>query len=281
MTGWTERLFNRHRAVLSALALLLITGTWAYLDIAKEAEPDVDIPFVFVHLGLEGVSPEDAERLLIRPMEVELRGIDGLKEMQATASEGGGQIVLEFDAGFDADAVLQDVKDAVDKAEPELPADADDPVVQEINTSIFPVLLVTLAGEIPERTLQQLARSTRDEIESIAGVLEVTIAGKREEVVEVIIDPLKVESYGLQAGEIIQYLSRSNRLVATGNLDTGEGRFAIKVPGLFETVEDVLNMPVKVEGDAIVSFRDIATVKRTFKDAEGYARVNGLRAVTL
>lgn len=281
MIGWIEWLFNRHRAVLSALALLLLAGTWAYLDIAKEAEPDVDIPFVFVHLGLDGVSPEDAERLLIRPMEVELRSIDGLKEMQATASEGGGQIVLEFDAGFDADAVLQDVKDAVDKAEPELPGGADEPVVQEINTSIFPVLLVTLAGEIPERTLQQLARTTRDEIESVAGVLEVTIAGKREEVVEVIVDPLKVESYGVQAGEIIQYLSRSNRLVATGNLDTGDGRFAIKVPGLFETVEDVLNMPVKVEGDAIVSFRDIATVKRTFKDAEGYARVDGLPAVTL
>lgn len=281
MSGWIEWLFTRHRAVLSALALLLIAGTWAYTDIAKEAEPDVDIPFIFVHLGLEGVSPEDAERLLIRPMEVELRGIDGLKEMQATATEGGGQIVLEFDAGFNADAVLQDVKDAVDKAEPELPANADDPVVEEINTSIFPVLLVTLAGDLPERTLQQLARTTRDEIESITSVLDVTIAGEREEVVEVIVDPLKVESYGLQVGEIIQYLSRSNRLVATGNLDTGEGRFAIKVPGLFETAEDVLNMPVKVDGDAVVRFRDIASVKRTFKDADGHARVDGLPAVTL
>ncbi|TDT41353.1 multidrug efflux pump [Halospina denitrificans] len=281
MNGWVEWLFSRHRAVLSALALLLIAGAWAYLDIAKEAEPDVDIPYVFVHVGLEGVSPEDAERLLIRPMEVELRGIDGLKEMQASASQGGGEIVLEFDAGFDADAVLQDVKDAVDKAEPKLPPNADEPVVQEINTSIFPVLLVTLAGDVPERTLQQLARTTRDEIESVTSVLDVTIAGEREEVVEVIVDPLRIESYGLRADEIIQYLSRSNRLVATGNLDTGDGRFAIKVPGLIETTEDVLDMPVKVEGEAVVRVRDIATVKRTFKDAEGHARVNGLPAVTL
>ncbi|PLW83849.1 MFS transporter [Kineobactrum sediminis] len=281
MSGWIEGLFKRQRAVLSALVLLLIAGTWAYLDIAKEAEPDVDIPFIFVHLRLEGVLPEDAERLLIRPVEVELRGIEGLKEMRASAFEGGGEIVLEFNAGFDADAVLQDVKDAVDKAEPELPTDAEDPVVQEINTSIFPILLVTLAGDVPERTLQRLARITRDEIESLTSVLEVTIAGQREEVVEVIIDPLKVESYGLQADEIIQNLSRSNRLVATGTLDTDDGRFAIKVPGLFENVEDVLNMPIKVDGDAIVRFRDIATVKRTFKDAEGYARVDGLPAVTL
>lgn len=276
-----DRLFTHHRAVYTLLALLLVAGSWAYLTIAKEAEPDVDIPYVFVHLELEGVSPEDAERLLIRPMEVKLRSTEGLREMQAKAFEGGGQIVLEFDAGFDADQVLQDVKDAVDKAVPDLPADADEPVVQEINTSIFPILLVTLAGELPDRTLQQLARRTRDEIESVPEVLDVTIAGEREEVVEVIIDPLKIESYGLQAGAVIQHLSRSNRLVATGNLDTGQGRFAIKVPGLFESVEDVLNMPLRSEGDALVRFRDVASVRRTFKDAEGFARVNGLPAVTL
>ncbi|MFE8069824.1 efflux RND transporter permease subunit [Marinobacteraceae bacterium S3BR75-40.1] len=276
-----DKLFTHHRAIYTFLALLLIAGTWSYLTIAKEAEPDVDIPYIFVHLGLEGVSPEDAERLLIRPMEVELRGIEGLKEMQARAFEGGGEIVLEFDAGFDADQVLQDVKDAVDKAEPDLPPDADEPVVQEINTSLFPVLLVTLSGDLPQRTLQQLARHTRDEIESIPEVLEVNIAGEREEVVEVVVDPLKIESYGLQAGGVIQQLSRSNRLVATGNLDTGQGRFAIKVPGLFESVEDVLNMPVLSEGDAVVRFRDIASVRRTFKDAQGFARVNGLPAVTL
>jgi len=241
-----ERVLDRSRTVLALLVLILISGSVAYVTIPKEAAPDVDIPIIFVSLYLEGISPEDSERLMVRPMEEELRVIEGVKEMQAVAYESGGSIVLEFDAGFDADRAVQDVREAVDRAKVELPEAADEPVVQEINTSLFPVLVVTLSGNVPERTLVRLARELRDDIESIASVLEVRVSGDREEVVEVIIDPLLMESYGLQGDEVAALLGRSNRLVAAGNLDTGEGRFAIKVPGLFETVEDIFNMPVRV-----------------------------------
>ncbi|KPK37271.1 MAG: acriflavin resistance protein, partial [Gammaproteobacteria bacterium SG8_47] len=276
-----ERVLDRSRTVLALLVLILISGSVAYVTIPKEAAPDVDIPIIFVSLYLEGISPEDSERLMVRPMEEELRVIEGVKEMQAVAYESGGSIVLEFDAGFDADRAVQDVREAVDRAKVELPEAADEPVVQEINTSLFPVLVVTLSGNVPERTLVRLARELRDDIESIASVLEVRVSGDREEVVEVIIDPLLMESYGLQGDEVAALLGRSNRLVAAGNLDTGEGRFAIKVPGLFETVEDIFNMPVRVDGDAVVRFRDITSVRRTFKDPEGFARVDGYPAVAL
>jgi multidrug efflux pump len=267
------------RTVIAALVLLFISGIVSYITIPKEAEPDVDIPFIFVSTSLQGISPEDAERLIVRPLEEELRGVEGIKEMSANAYEGGGNVVLEFTAGFDADQAAQNVRDAVDRVKPELPAEAEEPVVTEINTSIFPVLVVTLSGDVPEHTLVRIARNLQDKIEIIPSILKVTLSGDREEMVEVEVDPLLVESYGLNGAEIAAFLSRSNRLVAAGNMDTGEGRFAIKVPGLFETAADVLNMPVRVEGDAVVRFRDIATVRRTFKDPSGFARVNGLPAI--
>jgi len=276
-----ESAINRSRTVIAVLVLLFISGTVTYITIPKEAEPDVDIPFIFVSTFLEGISPEDAERLIVRPFEEELRSIEGVKEMSANAFEGGGNVILEFTAGFDADRAVQNVREAVDRAETQLPAEAEEPVVTEINTSIFPVIVITLSGDVPERALVRLARNLRDKIETVPSVLDITISGDREEVVEIVVDPLLVESYGLNGAEIAAFLSRSNRLVAAGNLDTGQGRFAIKVPGLFETAADVFNMPIRAEGDAVIRFRDIASVHRTFKDPEGFARVNGYPALAL
>ncbi len=281
MSALIDAAINRSRTVIATLLLLLISGAVAYVSIPKESDPDINIPIIYVSMHLDGISPEDSERLMVRPMEEELRSIEGVKEMSSASYESGGNVILEFDAGFDVDTALLDVREAVDRVKPDLPEEADEPTVNEVNLSLFPVLVVTLSGDVPERTLVRLARDLRDEIESIPTVLEVDIAGDREEVVEIIVDPLLVESYGLNGDEIAQVVARSNRLVAAGTLDTGRGRFAIKVPGLFEQLEDILSLPVKVQGDAVVEFRDIATVRRTFEDPEGFARVDGLPAVAL
>ncbi|MGB0681926.1 MAG: efflux RND transporter permease subunit [Magnetovibrionaceae bacterium] len=272
---------SHSRTVLSALLLVLIAGSVAYVSIPKEADPDVNIPIIYVSLSLEGISPEDSERLLVRPMETELRVIEGVKEMRSTAYEGGGNVVLEFDAGFDADQALTDVREKVDLAKPELPEEADEPTVNEVNFSLFPIIVVTLSGDVPERTLLRLAERLEDEIEGISSVLKVDIAGDREELLEVLVDPSKIESYGLTFADVLRIVDSSNQLVAAGFQDTGAGRFSMKVPGLFETLDDVATLPLKVEGDAVVMLRDIAEVRRTFKDAEGFARVGGEPAIAL
>ncbi len=276
-----ETAFARSRTVLSALFLVLVAGTIAFVEIPKESEPDINIPIIYVSMRHEGISPEDAERLLIRPMEIELRSIEGVKEMRSKGYESGAYVLLEFEAGFDADAALQDVRDKVDQAKPELPDDTEEPVVSEVNFSLFPVVVVTLSGDVPERTLFRLARDLRDRIETISSVLEADIAGDREELVEILIDPFEVESYGLTAGDAVDMVASNNLLVAAGAQDTGRGRFSVKVPGLFETVDDIMTLPIRVEGDAVVQLRDIAEVRRTFKDRKGFARVDGRPAIAL
>jgi multidrug efflux pump len=272
---------NRSRTVLGALFFILLAGSIAYVTIPKESDPDINIPIVYVSMNHDGISPEDAERLLVRPMEQELRDVDGVKEMRSTAFEGGANVLLEFQAGFDADQALLDVREKVDLVRPDLPDDTDEPKVEEVNFSLFPVVVVTLAGDLPERALLRLARDLQDQLEGISTVLEVNITGDRDEQVEVLIDPVLVEGYGLEPEELLGIVSRQNRLVAAGALDTGSGRFSIKVPGLFETVDDILNLPLINSGDATVRLRDIAEVRRGFKDQTTFARVDGRPALAL
>lgn len=273
--------FARTRTALMVLALLFIAGIYAYADIPKESDPDINIPIIYVSMYLEGVSPNDSERILIRPMEQELASIEGLKELRSTGYLGGGNVILEFEAGFDADKALTDVREAVDKAKSELPAEADEPKVQEVNFSLFPVITITLSGDIPERTLLRMARNLQDRLETLSYVLEAPIAGDREEQVEIIINPDVIESYGLNGAEILEFFSRSNRLVAAGQMDTGQGRFAIQLPGLLEDISDILDMPVKVEGDSSVTLRNLVEVRKTFKDPENFAWFDGRKSLAI
>lgn len=281
MNALIEAFVARPRPVLTIMLLLLLAGLVSYVSIPKEAEPDITIPQMYVNIVHEGISPEDAERMLIRPMETELRTLEGLKEMTATAAEGSAVLMLEFDAGFDPDQALSDVRERVDLARAELPSDSEEPFVQEVNISLFPILVVILHGELPERTLVSIARDLRDKIEGIPGVLDAEVGGDREELLEVIVDPAALESYQIGFADLANYVSRNNRLVAAGALDTGQGRFAVKVPGVVEELEDLLTMPIKTEGLRSVTFQDVASVRRTYKDAEGYARLDGNPAIAL
>lgn len=281
MDKFIDACIDRSRAVVLILLLILIAGFNAYLSVPKEKEPDIQIPIIYTSITHEGISPEDAERLLIRPMEKELRSIENVKQMTSYASEGRASVTLEFIAGFDSSKALNDVREKVDIAKVDLPDDTDEPEVNEVNLSLFPVVNVIMTGDVPERTLFSIAKKMRDKIEELSNVLKVEIAGDREDAVEIIIDPLTIESYGLTLETMNRVSEGFNKLVASGTLDNSNGRFSIKVPGLLENLNDILSLPIAVSGDAIITVGDIAEIKKTFKDTTGYARVNGKPAVVL
>ncbi|MCC9624037.1 efflux RND transporter permease subunit [Thalassospira sp. MA62] len=276
-----DHALHRSRTVILILVLLFVTGWVGYQTIPKEADPDVQIPVLYVTMHHDGISPEDGERLLLRPMEQELRSIEGVKEMSSQSYQSGASVTLEFYSDVDIGEALADVRERVDIAKSDLPDETDDPEVHEVNLSLFPVLVVTLSGDVPERALLRMARDLKDEIEGIPAVLEANLAGEREELVEFIIDPMEIEAYRLNGIDIVSLVQNSNALVAAGAVDTGTGRFNIKVPGLFEDVDDILDMPLIVDGDSVIRFRDIGDVRRTFKDAESFARLNGEPAIAI
>ncbi|MFK8079155.1 MAG: efflux RND transporter permease subunit [Granulosicoccus sp.] len=273
--------FSRHRTVVMLLIFLLVSGVMAYISIPKESEPDVPIPIIYVSMTHDGISPDDAERLLVRPMEKEMQSISGLKQMSGTAGEGFASVLLEFDAGFNGETALADVRERVDKAKSKLPAATDEPSVNEVNVALFPVLNISLSGPIPERTLTRIAREFKDKLEALPGVLEADIAGEREEFMEIIVDPLVMETYNLDFDAIFGIVRNNNLLVAAGAIDTGAGRMVVKVPGVIENIADVMKLPIKVTGSSVVTFGDVASIRRTYKDPSSFARLDGQPTLVL
>ncbi|MFN3661180.1 efflux RND transporter permease subunit [Yoonia sp.] len=280
MNGVIDAAFGRSKVVGLILGFLLLIGAVAYVAIPKESNPEVPIPVVYVSATLDGISPQDAEDVLIRPLETEFAALTGLKSMTAKASEGHASVQLEFEPGYDARLALDAVRDAADKAENDLPDDAQ-LVVVEINTALFPILTVILSGPVPERTLNSLAENLQDEIEALGGVLEVDVAGKRTELLEVLIDPTVFETYNLTFDELISSITRNNQLIAAGAIESEAGRIVVKVPGLIENVQDVMDLPIITRGQTVVTFADVATVRRTFEDPTGFARIDGQPALAL
>lgn len=266
---------KRRKVVLGVALIASFFGLIAYLNLPRESNPDIPVPFVGITVPYPGVSPEDAERLLVRPLEQELQSLEGLKEMNAVAAQNAALVYLEFEVNFDKDKVLEDVRAKVDMARGRFPPDAEEPIISENNVNDNPFIGIMLYGEAPERTLFQTVRELQDRLESLPGVLRTEMGGGREELLEVTIDPVRMEAANVSASELAQVIARNNQLVPAGNLRTDRTEFAVKVPGVVEGPEDILALPIKRNGDRLITVGDIGDVRRTFKEPTRISRFNG------
>jgi multidrug efflux pump len=281
MIGIVDWAASRARMILAFIALSLVIGGYSYVALPKEGEPDIEIPALFVSVPFPGISAADAETLLIKPMETELAGLDGLESMTANASEGFAGLQLEFEFGWDKSQTIADVRDAMSTAESAFPQGAEDYQISEFNFSEFPIIIVNLTGPVPERTMARVAKELQDRIEALDAVLEAGISGNRDEMLEVLIDPLRLESYNVTAGELLAVVQNNNQLIAAGEIESAQGAFAVKIPSNFDDARDVYDLPVKVNGDRVVTLGDLATINLTFEDRVGTARFNGERTIAL
>ncbi|MGC9417558.1 MAG: efflux RND transporter permease subunit [Rhodovulum sp.] len=281
MTGIIDWAASRARMVVAFVILSIVAGTLAYIELPKEGEPDIEIPALFISVPFPGISAEDAEKLLVKPMETELTDLDGLDSMTATAREGFAAVALEFEFGWDKTKIIADVRDRMNTAEAKFPDGYEKYTITEINFSEFPIIIVNLSGPLPERTLLRVAQDLQDRMEGLEPVLDVALAGHRDEMVEVIIDPLRLESYNVTAGELIDVVRNNNQLIAAGEVDAPAGTFSVKIPSSFDDVQDVYALPVKVNGDRVVTLGDLAEIRLTFEDRTSTARFNGEPTVAL
>ena len=281
MNGIVDWAAGRARMVMAFILLSLVVGGYAYSTLPKEGEPDIEIPALFVSVQFPGISAADSETLLVKPMETELSDLDGLKTMSGTASENYAGVALEFEFGWDKTKIMADVRDAMSTAEAKFPEGYEKYSITEINFSEFPIIIVNLTGPVPERTMARVARDLQDALEGVDAVLEAGLAGDRDEMLEVLIDPLRLEAYDVTAGELINVVQNNNQLIAAGEVQSDQGSFAVKIPSSFDDPRDVYNLPVKTNGDRVVTLGDLATINLTFEDREGTARFNGEKTLAL
>ncbi|HXA40610.1 MAG TPA: efflux RND transporter permease subunit [Phenylobacterium sp.] len=272
---------KRKKVVLGVTVIACIFGFFTYLAMPREAQPDIDLPYISIVVPFPGVSPEDAERLLIKPLEVQLQTIQGVKHMNAVARESAAIVTLEFDPSFPKQKALDDVRSKVDLARARFPPDAEPPIIQEQSFSDQPIIGIVLHGQAPERELARISKDLKERLESAPGVQEAFESGAREELLDVTIDPLRMEAYNVTATDLAGVIARNNQLVPAGDLRSGAGMFAMKVPGVVQNPADILALPIKKSGDRIVTIGDIGNVRRTFKEPDFITRFNGQPAVAL
>ena len=281
MTGLVDWAAERARMIIALIIAALTAGVFAYTGLPKEGEPDIQVPVLFISVPFPGISAADSETLLVKPMETELADLAGLKKISASAAENYAGVALEFEFGWDKAKTLADVRDAMNSVEAKFPEGADKYSINEINFSEFPIIIVNLTGNVPERTMTRVAEDLQEKIESIDAVLEAAISGNRQEMVEVSIDPLRLESYNVTANELISVVRNNNQLISAGEVDSAQGTFAVKIPSSFDEPRDIYSLPVKTNGDRVVTLGDLATIKLTFEDRAGTARFNGETTVAL
>ena len=264
------------------MLLILVAGAMSRVSMPVEMAPNVTLPVVMVMVRHDGISPEDGARLLVRPIEKELKTLDGIDEIKATARESMVIVTAEFESSENIKNAVADVREAVDRAKAEFPLDTKEPIVNELSPSPEPTIIITFSGEnVTERELYSATKYYQRQLEMLPNVLTAGISGHRDEVVDVVIDPSRLEQYGLRIDEIIQAVRVNNLLIPAGEMDAAQGRFGIKVPALIETAADIRTLPIRNNSDGAITLGDVADVRRTFKDPNGYSILNGKKTIAL
>ncbi len=273
---------KKRTSVMVLALMILVFGPLSYFSLPRESAPDITIPFVFIMTNYAGVAPEDIESAITIPIEKKLKGLEGVKKIESSSTEGMSSIVIEFVAGTDIDDVLPKTKDKVDLAKAELPQDLeDDPEVMEINISELPIVVYSLSGTCGLECLKKIAEGLEEEFESIPGVLEVDVTGGLEREIRVEPYPDKLAYFGLSILMLQDVIAQENQNVSGGAIRMGDGRFQLRVPGEFRTPDEIYGLIVGVHDGQPVYLRDVARVVDGFKDEEGRSRLNGQEAVNI
>ena len=241
-----EKFLTLRKLILTFLFFFITFGSYKYISLPKESDPDISLPVIYVSLIHKGISPNDSERLLIKPFEKELKNIEGIKKLTSNSFLGGGNIILEFDAGFNSEKALSDTRVKIDLTKNKLPTETEEPEATEVNLSRFPVLAVAVSGNVEDRLIYRYAKILKKKIESISEVLEVNTLGESEREVEIIVNPNVVENYGLTHKDVLISIANSNLMIPAGTLSNEKGSFNVKIPSLIESRSDLLTIPINV-----------------------------------
>ncbi len=278
----SDTAIKNRTSVIVLAAIIIIIGVYSYLTLPRESSPDITIPFVFVQTDYRGVSASDIETSITIKIEKKLKGLDKVKNITSVSTQGLSQISIEFLAGTDIDDVLTKVKDKVDEAKNDLPSDLEnDPMVFETNFSDMPIVVYSLAGTCGPRMLKKIADDLKDDIEAIPGVLEAEVTGGLEREIRVELDPDKLAYYRIPIIALQQAVASENQNTSGGSITLGDGRYQLKVPGEFETPEEILSLVVATHNSHPIYLKDVAKVLDGLKEETSRSRLNGVESVNI
>jgi multidrug efflux pump len=277
----TLALKNRN-TIFMLTGVIILFGIFSYKSLPKELFPEIVLPTVLVQTIYPGNPPLDIENLITRPLEKEVEGVKGVKELSSTSTQDASLIFVEFNTDVDIKAALQDVKDAVDKAKSELPNDLlQEPVVEDIDFSEFPIININLSGDYSIEQLKGYAEYLEDRIETVPEISKVEIRGVDEREIKVNVDLMKLEAYELSFDDIEFAISQENVSISGGEIKLGETRRSVRTVGEFEDISELENIIIKRDGQVVVYLKNVADVVDGYEEAKTFTRLDNQSVVSV
>lgn len=280
-TSWS---IKNKTSVYLLILFVSAMGIFQFVTLPKEQFPDIVIPTIYIQTVYAGNSPKDMENLVTKPIEKQLKGITGAKinKITSTSIQDFSAITVEFETDVKTEVALQKTKDAVDKAKKDLPTDlTQDPDVQEVSFSEFPIMFVNLSGDYDMLSLKKFADDAKDQLEELPEITRVDIVGAPEREFQINVDNYKMQSAGVTFNDIATAVKNENMDISGGLLDVGNMKRTLQIRGQFKTVYDIDKIIVRNTSGMPIYLKDIANIKDTVKTSESYARLNGKNVVTL
>lgn len=268
-------------SVFVIFCMIFLFGIMAYITLPKEDNPDIEMPYIHVGTAYPGVSPEDMENLVTKPLEKELKGINELKKMESTSFEGYSSISLEFQTSIDIEDALQKVRDKVSISKSDLPEDTKEPLITELSMEQVPAMIVSLSGDVSLEILKQLAEKLEDEIEPMKQVLETVIVGGLEREIHVLIDHEKLDHHQFAFGDIISAINEENITMPGGKISLGDSKYLVRIPGEFKSVNDIPYLIVNKKNGTKLFLNELARVVDGYKDQTSRSRYNTKNSVSI
>lgn len=278
-TSWS---INNRTSIFVLALLLAIFGMVSYNRIPKEQFPEIVIPTFIINTVYPGTSPTDMENLITRPLEKNIKAINGVKTINSNSIQDFSSVVVEFATGVEITDAKQKLKDAVDKTIPELPNDLmEDPMIIEINLSEIPIMYINISGDYSLDRLKKYADLMQDNIEGLTEITRVDMVGELTREIQVNIDMYRMQAAGLSFSDIDRAIAMENMTVSGGTIDMHGMRRTVRVIGEFKDIETIKDIIINSTSHAWIYLKDVAEIKDTFKEQESYARLNGQNVITL
>ena len=272
---------QRPTSIFILMLILLILGISAYRTLPKESTPDIKIPYLIVTVPYPGSSPEDVESLIVHKLEAEMRNLDSLKTISSTSTEGAAMISLEYFLGTNIDEAKTDIRDVLDRVKHELPTDAEEPIIKEINFSEFPIMIINLSSKLGLLRLKKIAEDLEEKIEAIPGILDVARAGGLEREVKIKVDPDKLRYFNLDLNQVSNAIAYENTNIPAGDISMGPMKYMVRVPNEITNPNDIKNLVIAAPGQIPIFVKDVATVDFGFQEISSRSRLYQVESISL
>ncbi|MGL1900624.1 MAG: efflux RND transporter permease subunit [Fibrobacterales bacterium] len=275
-----KKIVHRYMAVFTLAFIIIILGTTAYFDLPRESAPEIKQPKIFINTIYPGVAAKDIEALVTRPIEEEIDGTSDVKHIYSTSKQGFSSITVDFNSNTNVETALRRVRERVDIAKVEIPSEAEEPYVKELNFSDQPIFIAVLSHPEGLEVIEKHADYLQDEIKRIRGVLDCTLTGKLEKELAIEIDPLKLKHYGLSLDDVSKAIRAENTTIPGGVLKNTSKHYSISISGEIKDPALFQELIIKNKGKK-VKLRDLGTARFSYKEAETISRINGVPAISL